>query len=206
MTRTFVCVALLLLAANASAEVGENELTAFGGYRFGGSFDVEDSDASYEADDDASFGLIWNHKAKGSTQYEVYYSMQSTQAELSGVAAADSVIDLKSQTLELGGTYLWDGDKVQPYLAMTVGATHMQTEAQGSGSDTFVSGSLGLGLRILPTSRIGLRLEARMRGVFTQNSTDLFCRTGPAANVCAIKVDATVFSQLETFAGIVVRF
>jgi hypothetical protein len=205
---------LLLLAATfgatlptmAAADTALNEVTVFGGYRFGGEFDITDSDESYVADDNSSFGLIWNRRARSNTQYEVYYANQSTRLELDEVTDNDSIIDLDMNTLEMGGTYIWDGDMVRPFLSMTLGATHIGAQSPGSESDVFMSGSLGLGLQILPTSRVGIRLEARGHGIFTQKSTDLFCGSGPNAAGCSIRVDATVFGQFEALAGVVVRF
>ena len=51
-----------------------------------------------------------------------------------------------------------------------------------------------------------VRLEARALGVLTDKDTDLFCRTGPDLNVCAVRVDGTLLSQIEGFVGITVRF
>jgi hypothetical protein len=38
------------------------------------------------------------------------------------------------------------------------------------------------------------------------SDTDLFCQTGSNQNVCAVRLDGTVMSQIETIAGIVFRF
>ena len=50
------------------------------------------------------------------------------------------------------------------------------------------------------------RVEARAWGSLTDSNTDLFCSVGPDQNICAIRVDGSVLSQVETFAGIVFRF
>ena len=184
----------------------DTELTAFGGYRFGGSFDIADTNGSYEWRDASSYGLIWNHPYKANTEWEVFFSQQSTEAELSGTAALDPEVDVETTTLQIGGTYLWEGVKAQRYLAATIGGTHFTAKSQGSESDTFLTGSIGVGVKIAPTSRVGIRLEARWHMVLTNNSTDLFCRTGPDLNACAVAVAGDLFSQVETFAGVVFRF
>ena len=184
----------------------DTELTAFGGYRFGGSFEIADTNESYEWRDASSYGLIWNHPYKANTEWEVFFSQQTTEAEFSGTATLDPEVDVETTTLQIGGTYLWEGVKTHRYLAATVGGTHIKAESQGSESDTFLSGSIGVGIKIAPTARLGLRLEARWNMVLTNNSTDLFCRTGPDLNVCAVAVEGDLFSQVETFAGVVFRF
>jgi hypothetical protein len=205
---TGLALILLIAAPSAIGQELDTELTIFGGYRFGGSVDIMDSDATYEIQDSPSFGLIWNHRSKENTQWEVYYSQQQTKAELSDPLFADADVDIDLYTLQFGGTYLGEGDAVRPYLAMTLGGTHIKsTSVSGnSDSDTFISGSLGVGFKMQPSNRLGLRLEARVNGVFMRDSTTLFCHTGPDANVCAIRLEGDMLVQLEAFAGIVFRF
>src|SRR5210317_820685 len=94
---------LLGMAVSADARNLDTELTAFGGYRFGGTFNVSDSDAAYELEDAASFGLIWNHRYQANTQWEVFYSSQDAQASISQPSVLDSSVDIKTQILQVGG-------------------------------------------------------------------------------------------------------
>lgn len=182
------------------------ELTPFGGYRFGGTFEIEESSESFKFEDSASYGLILNFAHRANTRFEILYSRQSTEAKFTGATPNDPLIDVDLQALQLGGTYQFEGDKVIPYLAATLGATHAKVSSSGSESDTFWSGSIGLGVLISPHSRVGLRLEARAYGIFTNSSTDLLCETGPAGGTCAIRMAGDLLSQIETFAGVVFRF
>lgn len=197
---------VLSVAAGASADDLVNEITPFGGYRFGGTFEVQDSDATYAWQDASSWGLIWNHDYEANTEIEVFFSRQTSTAEFSDVTTAAPIVDVETTTLELGGTYFGAGESVRPYLAATLGGTHIRAESGAADSDTFISGSIGLGIKVKPGSRIGLRLEVRAHGVLTSDSTDLFCRTGPDLNACAIQVRGNLFGQVEAFAGIVLRF
>ena len=205
--RSIVAVAVLLAAAlPASAQESNFELTPFGGYRFGGTFDFEGDAGAYELEDASSFGLIFNARHRDNTQWEVYYSHQDTRASLRDTTGVATAVDTELHVLQIGGTYQGNGDRVRPYLAMTLGGTYVRTDINGSQSDAFFSGSLGVGMQIAPSSRIGLRLEARAVATLTDSSTDLFCRTGPDINVCAIRIDGSLLTQVETFAGVVVRF
>ena len=131
---------------------------------------------------------------------------QSTEAELSGSALSDPVVNVELTTVELGGTYLWSGEKVTPYLVATMGATHIETDSVGNDSDTVFSGSIGLGLKLFPGSRVGLRIEARAHGMVIRENTELFCQTGPAVNACAIRLDGELLTQIQAFAGFSFRF
>ena len=178
-------------------------MTPYGGWRFGGTFDVQDSVDSWEIEDSSSFGLILNLRESFNTQWELVYSQQASDARLNSTTQPASRIDMDVQVLQLGGTYQWEGDTIRPYLVATLGGTRL---AAPSDSDVFFSGSIGLGLQVLPESRVGIRLEARAYGTLTDSDTDLFCSTGPDQNICAIRVDGEVLGQFETFAGVVFRF
>ena len=205
-TTAIAMLALLLASAGVAAQARVTELTAFGGYRAGGTVDVKNSEAAYELEDASSWGLIWNHKFSGNTQWEVFYSTQDARAELDGEADAVPEADVETHILQLGGTYLWEGTTFQPYLAATLGATHITARAAGSDSDTFVSGSIGLGVKVAPAARLGLRLEVRAHGTFIRENSSLFCSAGPEENVCVIKADGNLFGQVEAYAGVTLRF
>ena len=199
-------LAVVTLLSTTAAFADDNqkfELTPFGGYRFGGTFDITDSNDAYNLDDSPSFGLILDLRADASTQWEILYSNQSTDARLKSSVDLQQPVAVDTHVLQLGGTYHGQSESVRPYLAMTVGGTHVKTD---TASDTFFSGSIGLGVQINPDGALGLRLEARAYGTLTDSNTELFCRTGPDTNVCAARIDGNFLGQFETFAGIVFRF
>ena len=204
--RRVLFATMFLFPALLQAQEAGIELTAFGAYRFGGTFEEEESEARYELNDAPSFGLILNLPHKDPTQWEIFYSQQQTEAEFLGATTNDPEVDIDLHVLQLGGTYQFDGEVARPYLAFTLGGTHVRTSSAESRSDTFFSGSIGIGMKFLPTSRVGIRVEARAYGTLVSSSTDLFCSTGPDANICAIRLEGKMLNQVETFAGVTVRF
>ncbi len=200
--------AVILGTSNAYAQSNalETEFTIFGGLRTGGEMNVQDSDVVYAANDSSSFGLIWNTRQKHNTEWEVYFSQQQIEVEPGDPLLTDPAIDVDIYTLQLGGTYLFDGNGVRPYIAMTLGGTHMKVDSDNGDSDTFVSGSLGLGLKFRQGERLGFRLEGRVHGVLVSSDSTLFCYTGPDQNVCAVQMEGDIFGQFEAFAGITFRF
>lgn len=198
-----VLVAILFCSSAAHAADGKFEITPMFGYRFGGTFDIEGTDQSYEVEDSSSVGLILNLRDQSNTQWELLYTNQSTDAKLSSGDLLQPLVGIDIQVLQIGGTYQGSGAKLRPYLAATIGGTHISSDAD---SDSFFSGSIGVGLQIMPESRVGIRVEARAYGTLTDSDTDLFCRTGPDQNICAVRVDGKVLGQFETFAGVVFRF
>ncbi len=202
-----ICV-FLLGTSNASAQSDalETELTLFGGLRAGGEISIEDSDEVYSANDSSSYGLIWNTRHQRNTEWEVYFSRQQTEVELSDPFFTLPDIDVDIYTLQLGGTYLFESNGVRPYLAMTLGGTHAKASSENGGSDTFFSGSIGMGLKFREGERLGFRLEGRAHGVLISSNSKLFCQTGPEANVCIVQVEGDLFAQFEAFAGVTFRF
>lgn len=179
------------------------EITPIGGYRFGGTFEFEGSDASYDVMDSSSSGLIFNLRDKANTQWELLYSSQSTKVQLRSGSGLRPSYGFDMHVLQIGGTYQGQGDIVRPYLAATIGGTRIETEGD---DDHFFSASIGVGLQLRPTETLGFRLEARAYGSLTDSDTDLFCHTGPDLAVCAVRVEGNLIGQIDTFAGIVFRF
>jgi len=208
MNKKLCLSGLLLVAASASAQDTDFnvEITPFGGYTFGGTFDVEESTDSYELEDSSSFGVIVNWRHTGVTKWEVLYSRQETEADIGAAAALEPSVDIDLQVFQLGGTYLGEGSRARPYVAATIGGTHISPDNPLLDSDTFFSGSIGGGLQVFPSQRVGLRLEARVYGTLLSSSTSLFCSSGAQGALCAITVSGDALWQFETFAGVVFRF
>ena len=203
----FVCVLLLAAtAAGAQTETSRFELTPFAGITFGGEFEDMASDNSLALDDAASFGLILDIRESANTQWEILYSRQATQADTTGLLIDGPSFDLDVHYIHGGGTYIGDGDRARPFLAATIGATHFEPGLADVDGETYFSFSLGAGLHLRPNDRFGIRLEARAYGTLLESDTEIFCRTGPTENICAIRSEGTLLWQLQTLAGFVIRF
>jgi len=207
MQKLLLLTGMLLLASNTIAQEMKVELTPFAGYRFGGTFNVEDTNETYKLTDSSSYGVLLDFRQKKqNTQVEILYSRQQTDATYSAALPDDPNIDVDIQMLQIGGTVQGDGDTVRPYLAVTLGGTHIETSGAGSSSDTFWSGSIGVGFQIRPTSRLGIRLEARGYATLVSSNSSLFCGSGPEGGACLVQVDGKVLSQFEALLGVVFRF
>ncbi len=202
-------VAAILTILIASPALSQNdpgtiELTPYGAYSFGGTFKDEDTATEAELQDSGSFGLIFDYQQKDNTQIEVIYSLQRTDADVSGT----TIPNVNMHYLQIGGTYLFDQGKVLPFMSATLGGTHIDVDTEGFGSDTFFSFSIGGGLQIAPSSRLGLRLEARAFGTMLRSGSTIFCLSDPGNGTagCAITVSGDILWQFQTMAGIVFRF
>jgi hypothetical protein len=204
-------LALLLAGGSAAAQGGFDlprvSLTPIGGYTFGGEFEDREGDLAVEVDDAPHVGLILNFRESARTQWEVFYALQQTEADVSELPSGDiDTMDLDIQYLHAGGTYVADGLTARPFLAATVGVTRFDPDPLTFDSENFFSFGIGAGWQLQPTDRVGLRLEARLLGTVLGSETALFCETGPEENICAIESDSDVYWQVQTSLGLVFRF
>ena len=210
MRHTIAKMLFVLLAlsggSSALAQLLENEITPYMGYRTGGSFDATNVPGRYNVSDSDSYGLIVNFMSRNAMQWEVLYSKQETDALFDRIGTNDPEVGLDLESLELGGVYEFNGDLFRPYVAGTVGATYARTRSTETRSDTFLSGSFGLGVKYRPNDRIGARLEVRLRGIVLSSNSSLFCSTGSGGSGCSIAIGGNVVGQVETFAGLTFRF
>lgn len=182
---------------------GRFELTPYAAWRFGGELEERDGARDFALDDRAARGLIFNFPAADRNgQWEALYAHQATKVE----TTAGTPLDIDVDYLHFGGTYLFDGTWLRPFVAATAGAAHFSPRLPGFSSETYLSGSLGGGAQLRADKRIGVRLEGRVFGTFLDGDGEIFCRTGGAANACALAVDGSWLIQWEARAGVVVRF
>lgn len=182
------------------------ELTPYAAYRMGGDFEENDTDEEYDLDDSEAFGLILNIRAKPQGQWEILYAQQSTDVDTAGTVAATDSIDLDVKYFQLGGTYIYDGDKVLPFIALTLGVTHFDPQFADLDSENYFSGSFGGGIKVSLSERLGMRLEGRVYSTFLENDSRIFCSSSFGVGECLIEASGTTFNQWEARAGLVFRF
>src|SRR6056297_2610468 len=175
-------LSLLLSPAPAAADEqpGDIELTGSAAWRFGGSFEDAAGD-ELEIEDGGGFALTANFRAEANTQWEVYYSRQSTEFTAGDLFTGTPVVDVDVDYFHGGGTYIVQGGNIRPYVVMTLGISRFapaDAEDADLDDETFFSASLGAGLRIAAGERMAFRLEARAFTSFVDSDSNLFCIAG----------------------------
>jgi hypothetical protein len=195
------------LASAQDARPRRYELTAYGAYRVGGEFEDENGEDKFELDESNAYGLVFDFPAYNvDTQWEALWSRQQTELDTRPGFDPDSRLGIDIDYYQFGGTYLFEGAEIRPFIALTAGAAHFDPEVRGIDGETFFAGSLGGGVQMLKSRRVGVRLEARVFATLVDSDGALFCRTGPQANVCAITIEGSALVQFEASAGVVFRF
>ena len=199
-----LAAALLLSSALRPGEAGAGwglEITPYAGYAIGGNFEDNTTGASLDVKEGGSFGLVLDLANTPETQYELFYGFQRAKVTGGGTLGGETLFDLDIHDLHLGGTYMFTRDKVRPYIAGGLGATHFVPHGSGMNPKTYFSLSLGGGAKIPISARVGLRFEGRGFLTLLPDTTEIFCVSSGGA-ACRVSVKGDVLGQVLLTAGI----
>lgn len=202
---TILMTSLICGQSFAQSDAGPAELTVFAGLGFGGTFQTE-SEIDIKLDDDSSLGIIFDYEEGPDTQWEVLYLRQDTAADTSALFTSQPSIDTEIQYLQGGGTFRGSGNRLRPYLAGTVGLTHIDPVGGNTRSDTFWSISIGVGAQLRPSKRLGFRLEGRVFGTLVDSNSAIYCGSASGGSQCLFTLHGDVLWQSYVFAGVTSRF
>lgn len=190
--------ALAGVAAPARAQVFDAvEVTAFGGYRFGGDFYEIATGRPVDQDGAASFGIIFNFPLRGETQFEALVTHQEASFRL---PSDNTRWRVAVDHYQVGGLTEFGAGRARPFLTGTVGLTRY---ASAGDSEIRFSVGAGGGVKLFPTPRLGLRLDGRAFATLVDGDIDvLACSPG----VCLGSINVWLVWQAEFTAGVVVRF
>jgi len=196
----FVMIAALVCSpavAGAQALLDAIEVTAFGGYRFGGDFYEIATGRPVDQDGAPSFGVVVNFPFRGDTQIEALVTHQEARFTL---PADPRQWRVAVDHYQAGGLTEFGGDRARPFVTGSLGLTRY---AAAGDSEIRFSAAAGGGVKLFPTPRVGLRLDGRVFATFVDADADILACT-PGGCLGAIHV--WVVWQAEFTAGVVVRF
>src|SRR5688500_9342865 len=177
------------------------EVTAFGGYRFGGDFYEIASRRPVDADGAPSFGVVLNIPFTRETQIEALITRQQARFTLPRAEGApDTRFRVTVDHYLVGGLTEFGSGRARPFLTGLLGLTRYG--ASGDHELRF-SGSAGGGMKLFPTRHLGARIEGRLFATLVDAELDvLVCSVG----FCVGSFDASFVWQAEFSAGVVLRF
>ena len=208
MKRTLAICSIFAMADPALAQDSDFkfEITPITAYRIGGQFDEMDGSGEFELNDSNAFGIMLDIKANPNGQWELLYAKQSTEIDTQGLFVNDPLIDLDVEYFHFGGTYLFDGKDVRPFIALTVGLSRFDPQFADLDTENFFSASFSGGVQLNATGRLGARLEGRVFTTFVDSESSFFCSSAGGAGACLIQLSGTTVTQWEARAGLVFRF
>jgi Outer membrane protein beta-barrel domain len=197
------------------------EVTLFGGYRTGSTFEetttstangiTSSTVTTVNLQKGSSFGLALNWEAETDSFYELGYSRQSTTLD------ASTPFDISIEYLQIGGytTFAKSSAKVVPYFLVTIGAGRLTPDKPDLSITTSVdeslraitkfAASIGGGAKVALTPHIALRFDARVYAMFLSSSDNLFCAS-PNGTGCSVHLQNDALLQPELSLGFTYGF
>jgi len=209
--KTILTAAVVALAAaTASAQDARVELSGTAGWTFSDGVNVgtiDESPIQIGPKDAFSWGARLGFNATENVEVGFLFGMQSTDLEATGIVSRT----IPQTVYNYHGYFAYNfGDSdatVRPYFLGGLGATQygsLDTPAGSIGGETQFSSTWGLGLKMFPSPKVGLRLETRW--------TPTYIKTDPEGYWCdpywgCYTVGEAEFSnQFEISGGIIIRF
>lgn len=198
---------LLTLATAAPGHAqrgGQFELTPFGSYTFGGSFEVFDFEfgrIDFELEDSAGYGVTLGIPINQSFSVEILVAQQPTELSIDeGLFANDFVLGDIDVDLLQGGV-LWQGSmgQAKPFFVAGLGVARLSPDIPELDSETRPSFSIGGGVKTFFTPNFGLRFEGRLLVIALDEDND-------NGFDCCRRDDSSTITQGTASVGLIFAF
>ena len=196
-------VAIGLLCCPSASHAQTVEVTPLFGYRFGGDLFERVTRQPVDLDGTRTFGAVVNVKFRNEGLFaEALFTHQEARLTFpGGLFTPGPDWRITVDHWEGGGLQEFGhGRRARPFLTGLLGLTHYA--AQNDNEIRFSVGAGG-GVKLMPASRVGVRLDGRLFATFADlDGRALACTPG----FCIFAVDADIVWQAEFSAGLVVAF
>jgi len=175
-------------------------ITPFVGFRVSDSLKDEITEETIDIDNTSSFGLILSMEHDQDTSFDLYFSRQETDLLPNTAGSAD--LGIRIDYIHVGGTVGYHAGKLFPFVTGGLGITRISATEQDLSTESKFSLSVGGGLKVPITKRIGIRLEGRLLGTAIDGDSGMLCSNGQ----CITRFKSSVFLQFETSLGLSIAF
>ena len=204
--KRLVLSALVLLCAPSTgwAQFKRGDVSVNVGYQWGGGLNTREG--RLELEPSINYGLEVDILARREGEIVLLYNRQDTQLKLVGGGSIpdDTLFNVAVNYFQIGGAGIAPVDgPAKPFVALTLGLTWFDPKQSGVSSEWRFSGSLGAGVKISPTQRIGFRAQGRWWFNILTAGSQWWCGL-PGG--CYVSTTGTVISQGEISGGLMVNF
>lgn len=195
-----LALVLALGAASAPGGAQATELTALAGLRLGGELEDTASGAAQAMDESLTLGLVLGFPLDRGRTLEVVWTHQPLDVPTTGNGTGE--VGLRLDTLGVGGTYEWGEGRLRPFVSATVGLTLLSPDSADLDVELLFAGTLGGGVKVPISGRLGLRLEGRGVAMLASGGAAGVCGGGG----CVLGFSGSGIAQLELLAGLSFSF
>jgi len=140
------------------------EISPIVGYQWGGSFEADAGDL--KLDDGVAWGVVLSFLAHGSSALELTYLRQDTDLRFDPVGTTpplQQTAGFSMNYIQIGGRQEFPRGKARPFISGSLGINVLDLKAEGFGSETRFSWSVGGGLIYMlgESGRFGLRTDIK---------------------------------------------
>jgi opacity protein-like surface antigen len=202
-----VLVMTLVLGSSQAWAQHRAEITAFGGWQFGGRATVRQGELKLK---DAGFwGVAADVNVRPGGAIELWYSRQETTLKLDeNFGFSRDLTDMTVEYFQAGGLLeVQRGTPAVPFVSFTLGATHYNPKERSIDGRTIddewrFSFILGLGVKTFFSERVGARLQGHFYSTFMDTGGSLWCGGGG----CSFGLFGYGIYQGDISAGLSVAF
>jgi opacity protein-like surface antigen len=206
--KTLILIITLIAILSTMSWAQSIELMPFAGYRTSGSFNVDALlHSRFTVKDGFTFGLSLGVMLSPVTQVEFMWSQ--TNSPLIGSlkqprTGREELFDVRTSQFHVNFIYLIPryNSRIVPYVLAGIGLTYADPKGQAGGETRF-SWSLGGGIKVMASERVGLRLQGKWNPTYINTSSEVWCDWW---GFCYAVPISQYMSQGEFTGGIFFRF
>lgn len=194
-----ISLAAYLLGHAATTQAQGVEITPFGGYRFGGDFFEIVTGQPVDTDGAPAVGAIVDIPLGNGFQIEGLFTHQETHVTVQTPFGPSARWRVTVDHFQGGALQEYSEGRVRPFAIGTLGLTRY---AGGGDSEMRFSLGAGGGVKLFPTSRVGVRLNGQVSATFVYFDA----RVGACSpGICFFGIDTDIVWQVEFSTGLIVR-
>jgi opacity protein-like surface antigen len=185
------------------------ELMPFAGYRTSGGFDIDSIGHSrFTIKDGLAYGVSLGVMLSPTSQVEFMWSQTNSQVTGSIIQPSpeqQELFDIHTSQFHVNFIYLFprsSSNRVIPYFLVGLGLTLADPKGEVNGETRF-SWSLGGGIKIMASERVGLRFQGKWIPTYINTSSEVWCDWW---GFCYAVPLSQYMSQGEFTGGIFFRF
>jgi hypothetical protein len=202
-TLVMAVAASTLVPSRGIAQTVTVEVAPVGGYRAGGGFFEQLTGQEVDLDGAPSVGGVLNVRLDADLFLEIFVTHQRANVTVPATASSPETRWKIAVDHWMAGGLREFGvhrRKVRPFLTGLLGLTRYATEGD---TEIRFTASAGGGVKLMPTPRVGLRLDGRVFGTFVDaEGRAIACTPG----LCLVGFEADFVWQGEATIGIVIGF
>jgi hypothetical protein len=194
------------LGASTAWAQNRGDLTGFVGYQFGGQVGLVNGDLKLA--DGVNYGGILDFTVRPGAQVELSYTRQESKLRFVPFVGTTQEIDMPIDFWQIGGVGYVDKGRTRPFGKITLGATHFMPQASSINDRPITdewrfSMVLGLGVKVIPSERVGLRLGGNLYSTFLDSGSSIWCGGGAG---CSFGLFGTGIFQADIQGGLTIFF